>query len=182
MDSLPRYLKRSLLYAEICQKLEQAEADDKKFVVWKCGRTTHLTFGVASGILSMYRSPNGVISDELMVKDKHLNGSDPFSKRGDSGSFIWDSQGYVVGMLWGGKEQSFVTYVTPMEAILEDIQHVCGAREAKLVVRPQEEKEAVFAAPEKAGGSSLTFESEEPQGPSLVCGGNGNEGFGIMSD
>jgi hypothetical protein len=48
-----------------------------------------------------------------------------------------------------------------MEAILEDIQRLCGAREVKLVVRPQE-TDTVFDAPEKTGDSNLTFESDEP--------------------
>lgn len=180
MSTLPRYLKRSLAYREVCHKLEQAEANDKRFVVWKCGRTTHHTFGVASGILSMYQSSNQVISDEWMVKDKNQNGNDSFSKDGDSGSFVWDSEGYVVGMLWGGKEQSFVTYVTPMEAILEDIKIVCGASDVRLVVRPEEDTGVVFGAPEKAGEDSLKMETGESCGPSLFD--EGIEGFAALGD
>ena len=83
------------------------------------------------------------MSDELAVKDKDFSGNDVFSKGGDSGSFVWDSDGYVVGMLWGGKEQTFVTYVTPMETILDDIKKACKASDVRLVVRAEDARSAV---------------------------------------
>ncbi|KAH6968055.1 hypothetical protein DER45DRAFT_620558 [Fusarium avenaceum] len=52
-----------------------------------------------------------------------------FSNKGDSGACIWDMQGRAVGMIIAGvgspeaREQTFdVTYVTPMEWLLEDIR------------------------------------------------------------
>ena len=66
-----------------------------------------------------------------------------FSKRGDSGSFVWDSDGYVIGQLWGGLENRFITWVTPMEYILEDIRLACDAKDVRLVVRREDDTDVV---------------------------------------
>jgi hypothetical protein len=48
----------------------------------------------------------------------------------------------------GCKEEAFVTYVTPIEYVLEDIRRVCNAKEVKLAVRKYVETDT---APSKLG-------------------------------
>jgi hypothetical protein len=127
---MPEYLKRGLAFKEVLHKKETADEHDNKYVVWKFGRTTHFTFGIVSDILTDYHAANGVISDELMVKDPEQILA--FTKDGDSGSLVWDADGYVSALAWGGKVGSFVTYVTPIEYVLEDIQRACNAKDVRL--------------------------------------------------
>ena len=82
-----------------------------------------------------------------------LETSRTFSAPGDSGSLVWDSDGYVCAMLWGGKAGSNIHYVTPFEYVLEDIRQVCNAKEVKLVVRKEDETDVVFGRPERKKGS-----------------------------
>jgi hypothetical protein len=140
---LPEYLKRGVSLEETLNLQHSAEEVGKKYVVWKFGRTTHYTFGALSGILSDYRSDDGFITDELMVLDIKVYRWTTFSDRGDSGSFVWDSDGYVSGMLWGGKEGSSQHYITPIQYLLEDIRQVCNAKEVKLLVRQEDETDAM---------------------------------------
>jgi len=142
---LPDYLRRALTIEEINWKQNRAVEEGNKYVVWKFGRTTHHTFGIAAEIPSLYHWPdNKTVSDEWFIKDYKKSS---FSKNGDSGSFIWDRGGYVGGLLWGGRDELLGTYATPMEIVLQSIKEVCGAREVVLVVR-DEEKDTVTFAPE----------------------------------
>jgi hypothetical protein len=151
---LPRYLKRRLDYDEVQNLQDCAEEEDRKYMVWKFGRSTHYTFGDLGGILSNYMSESGFVSDEQLVIDYDIfETSRTFSDDGDSGSLVWDSDGYVCAMLWGGKAGSDVHYVTPFEYVLEDIRQVCNAKEVKLVVRKEDETDVVFGPPERKKGS-----------------------------
>ncbi|KIN05953.1 hypothetical protein OIDMADRAFT_17080 [Oidiodendron maius Zn] len=85
----------------------------------------------------------------MLVLDIDASHSRTFSDKGDSGSFVWDSDGYVSGMFWGGKERSSQYYITPVQYILEDIRQVCNAKEARLVVRREDETDVVFGPPER---------------------------------
>lgn len=59
-----------------------------------------------------------------------------------------------------------VTYVTPIEHVLEDIRRVCGAKEVTLVVRKEDETDVVFGPPERqSGGFRLEQESSAGAGP-----------------
>ena len=148
-SDLPEYLKRGLAFEETLNLQARAEEEDKKYVVWKFGRTTHYTFGVMSGILSDYMSDSGVLSDELLVLDIDAFHSRTFSDKGDSGSFVWDSDGYVSGMFWGGTDGTSQHYITPVQYLLEDIQQVCNAKEVRFVVRREDETDIVFGPPER---------------------------------
>jgi hypothetical protein len=46
-----------------------------------------------------------------------------------------DTEGYVCGLLCGGKDKTPATYITPIEYVLEDIRTVCGACDVRLVVK-----------------------------------------------
>jgi hypothetical protein len=80
-------------------------------------------------------SASGVVSDELAIvphqsKVPHY----VFPDEGDSGSFALDSDGYMSGMMYGGHVNRFITHVTPIKYILEDIRQVC-AKDVRLVVQ-----------------------------------------------
>jgi hypothetical protein len=170
VGDMPKFLKRGITFEEMLKKIAIAEEDDHRYVVWKSGRTTHFTFGILSGIESDYRSFYGVVSDELLVKDYNKQGTYySFSRGGDSGSFVWDSEGYVAGMLWGGKYQNFVTYVTPIEYVLEDIRLVCNAKEVRLVVRKKDETDVVFglSGGRSNTGAGVVLENSTSSGTSL---------------
>lgn len=57
-----------------------------------------------------------------------------FSEPGDSGSFVFTQEGVVIGMVFGGSAECSVTYVTPIQAILDDIKAVTGALDARIAV------------------------------------------------
>jgi hypothetical protein len=160
---MPSHLARALTWAEVRNRQEAIEMTDGKcYAVWKFGRTSHYTYGIASVIQSNYVDKDGMVSDEWLVKDNnvHCRYDTSFSTGGDSGAFVWDCDGYVSGMLWGGKAQNFVSYVTPIEVVLEDIKRVCKAKEVRLVVRPEEETNVVFGPP-KQSRRGLHLESNE---------------------
>lgn len=123
---MPLYMRRTITFKEINSK------EGRRHVVWKSGRTSHITFGLLSEIESNHRNENGLITDEQVVIDCRKSKVE-FSCDGDSGSLVFDSDGAVCALLWGGTPWSPFTYVTPIEYVLEDIQAVCKA-EATLVV------------------------------------------------
>lgn len=144
---MPMYLKRHLTWNEITAKHNairaQSTAEDERIpVVWKFGRTSHYTCGLVNGVESMYTHfGNGIISDEWRINDDWVLGSSiqsKFSLSGDSGSLVWDSDGYVLGLLWGGMTIKGATYITPMEFVLDDIREKMDAKVVHLVVRPEE--------------------------------------------
>ena len=146
---LPIYLKRHLTLAEMRARHESADLNGKSFIAWKHGRTTHTTYGIVSEIDSDYarvkateESP-AIISTEVLILD---DGRHPFSGKGDSGSWMWDSDGYVLGMFWGRGDDGS-NYATPMETILDDIKSAMGFKDIKLVVRKEDEDNTVFQAP-----------------------------------
>jgi hypothetical protein len=141
-----------LTFEELLVKKATAEVKGDSYVVWKSGRTTQTTFGIVSRIESDARSESGVVSDELAVIDYHK--TYPLSDIGDAGSLVWDYDGFVCGMICGGKGDSFVTYVTPIEYVLEDIKAVCGANDVRLVVRDEEETDVVFRTPARDPAST----------------------------
>ena len=167
---MPKHLKRHLTLDETLNKLDAAEQEDKRFVVWKFGRTSHFTFGIVSHIHSNYLSTAGIVTDELAIVPSHQMKSDSdFSTSGDSGSLVWDSDGYVIGLLWGGPVNSVTTFITPLEHVLEDIGRVCGAKDVRLVVRKEDETDVVFSPVEPHSGcfGRLERESGAGAGPSV---------------
>ncbi|CZR63012.1 uncharacterized protein PAC_12909 [Phialocephala subalpina] len=163
-EELPEYLKRGLSYEEIHNKQSAAENKYAKYVVWKCGRTSHFTYGLSMDIHSSVKwtdedKLNPLISEEWGIKDSIPDGASSFSKNGDSGSFVWDTDGYVAGLCWGGKFETFLTYVTPMEIVLEDIKKVCGAQEVRLVAMPGDD--TVFGKPAQKSVSDADLKADD---------------------
>jgi hypothetical protein len=89
--------------------------------VLKRGRTTDLTVGKATTFVSYTRKyfseRDTAVSKEWAVipLDKEFG---PFSAKGDSGSIVVDGLGRIAGIL---TDSSDVTYVTPIEFIMEVI-------------------------------------------------------------
>ena len=54
------------------------------------------------------------VTDEWMVLNSRLH---VFSDGGDSGSFVYDSRGYVASILWEGDARELVSYVTTIEGV-----------------------------------------------------------------
>lgn len=48
--------------------------------------------------------------------------STPFSKKGDSGSWVLNSDGQLGGLLLAGQEGMSWSYVTPISVVLADIE------------------------------------------------------------
>jgi len=92
-------------------------------VVAKRGPITNLTWGRANEVTSVRRTDPDVLSKEWCVVG--LLGSQPFSKKGDSGSVVFDLHGRVGGILTSGagwNDELDITYVTPMVWLLSDIK------------------------------------------------------------
>jgi hypothetical protein len=62
--------------------------------------------------------------------------------------------------MWGGKETKFAAYAMPIEYVLEDIRIVCGAKEAKLLVRKEDETNMVFNPPRREPGGFKGLDAE----------------------
>jgi hypothetical protein len=160
---MPSSLKRSLTYDETDNSQRTAEQADKRYVVWKHGRSTHFTHGLSNGIKSDFKcAATGLITDEWAILDTKNHANWVFSAGGDSGSLVWDSEGFVNGLLWGGRVENLATYVTPIEAVIDDIKKVCGTNDVYLVVRDEDKSDKEFPAPPPtARGLDLEGTSED---------------------
>lgn len=88
--------------------------------VYKYGRSTGPTTGVVSGIKCDVRlEKNGTETCEFFVS---ASDGTPFSRGGDSGAWVVNTAGEVVGMVLGGCDQRSISYVTPMEFLLKRIE------------------------------------------------------------
>lgn len=128
---MPMRMAKTINYKEMWAKMDAADDKSRKKVIWKCGATTNFTFGLLSHINANHQNERGIITDELLILQHKYEISSDYS--GDSGSILFDTDGDVYGMMWGGMPGCNFTYVTPIQFILEDIQEVCQA-ETKFLV------------------------------------------------
>ena len=96
---------------------------------YKTGSRTGLTAGRYNAIepTVVVTLPSGTVrttSEHTFVGRATAPGR--FNERGDSGSWILDQMGYVVGLLWGGTHS--VCYFTPIGLVLADIETRTGMR------------------------------------------------------
>lgn len=93
------------------------------------GKSSGAVVGEVSHIDSRVRPPGlDRITTEFVVCG--TNGS-KFTVPGDSGAFVLDTEGALVGLLWGGprgKGHDGNGYVTPITEVLRDIEHQTGAK------------------------------------------------------
>ena len=106
-------------------------------IYFKIGRTTGLTVGECNGIKSdtQLEVP---LNDEDQGEQKRVVFSQahvlmappdsvrPFALAGDSGAWICDRFGWLVGMVWAGADRT--SYCTPIGRIIEDIEDQTGMR------------------------------------------------------
>ncbi|KAJ5896600.1 uncharacterized protein N7473_005999 [Penicillium subrubescens] len=97
---------------------EKSEWDRLK--VYKRGRTTDYTVGIVHGRRRSLEAPHSAqgVATHVIVSD---DPESPFSKRGDSGSWVIDSHGLLVGMIWGKSDFDDTTYFTPADYIFRYI-------------------------------------------------------------
>ncbi|WP_425955782.1 hypothetical protein [Xylanimonas sp. McL0601] len=104
-----------------------AEAQGGEAVA-KVGRTTSLTRGRVSAIelddvVVGYGDELGVLSFDGQI-EVEATGPGPFSRGGDSGALVYREDGVALGLLFagsetGGPDGSGLTYVNPIDAVLE---------------------------------------------------------------
>ncbi|KJR85626.1 uncharacterized protein SPSK_09609 [Sporothrix schenckii 1099-18] len=114
----------------------------RSFIVAKNGASTGLIFGSPSELMSTVRycMPGGhsYTTHEWSIEGSLDNLLEPFSRGGDSGSLVFTIEGRLAGIVTGGAavgENSGVdiTYVTPLEVILKDIEDCLGNRKVRLL-------------------------------------------------
>ena len=92
----------------------------------KIQEKTLYIFGIANSFRSMYvHANNGVITDEWQILDDWEAGAlfqSMSSTAGESASLVWDSNGCVLGLLWGGKDNRGSPFVTPIEYVRDYVR------------------------------------------------------------
>ena len=94
-------------------------------IVMKDGNTTDLTVGRYAGLEAYLCNDLGVESIELAIYNYNWCFG-PFSASGDSGSLIFDGEGYMVGVLHSGMLKggsSYISYATPAWWVIEPSIH-----------------------------------------------------------
>ena len=116
----------------------------KLHTVYKCGKTT----GFIQGVLELLKQARIVRGSHGQLQERIIHEhvvpdtsgiASPFSLPGDSGAFIFDESGDVIGLLIGGFERKYNSYFTPVENVFRDIMQMTGASEARIFrtdVRP----------------------------------------------
>lgn len=133
LDSSTLQLQGTIPEQEMRRPNESTKADDPTILVASQGAESGLVIGLSNSVTSITRRPHlnsEYISEEwavLGIRRKKASTRDDFSEGGDSGACVWDSQGRIGGMLTGGCHDGTagvndVTYVTPIEWLLEDIR------------------------------------------------------------
>ncbi len=93
-------------------------------IVVKFGRSTGTTVGVVSGIKTDACIPGSPAqTSEYTVVGM---GGRTFANEGDSGAWVVQADGTLVGMVLAACLDSGVTYVTPIEAVFKDIKAQTG--------------------------------------------------------
>ena len=94
--------------------------------VRKFGRTTGITEGCINPVDSFVRFKGTPF--EMVCKEKMICGiaGKSFTSAGDSGAWVVDELGGLIGMVWGGFARDEGTFFTPIKLIIEDITKQTG--------------------------------------------------------
>lgn len=104
--------------------------------LYKAGRSTHFTSGDHAGLQSVLLHHEIVQGKEVCVETyEHCvtNKDKWFSRPGDSGAFVFDKHGCVVGLLFAGAEGKCTSYFTHILDVFEDIKKVTGATSVRIM-------------------------------------------------
>ncbi|MCJ1408691.1 hypothetical protein MMC19_002766 [Ptychographa xylographoides] len=95
--------------------------------VRKFGRTTDITEGYINPVDSFIRFKGTAF--EMVSKEKMIYGiaGKPFTLAGDSGAWVVDVFGGLIGMVWGGFTSHEGSFLTPISLITEDITKQTGS-------------------------------------------------------
>lgn len=94
-------------------------------VVAKFGKATGFTVGTVHApfdIVCMPDSGGKETREYSVLGDKGT----AFAAGGDSGAFVLDGDGSLVGIVFGGNTATLLTYVIPIDAIFKDIEACTG--------------------------------------------------------
>ena len=102
------------------------------FLVGKRGPVSGLTWGCPSELMSTIR--HCIPGEEFITQEWAVKGSiesKAFSMHGDSGAVVFSADGRVAGVLTSGADPTSgfgcdVTYVTPIEPLLDDVRETLG--------------------------------------------------------
>ena len=105
----------------------------------KCGRTTGWTEGLINSIDQYHfddcANPNldgsypRAVSQNPLVLSRSRS---PFAEKGDSGAFVLNELGKLVGIVIGGSTTGDHSFMTLIDDIFEDIIHLTGAKAVRL--------------------------------------------------
>ena len=70
------------------------------------------------------------VTHEHMISSSH----GVFGEPGDSGAFVFDKYGGVIGMVLGGFERKDTIYFAHIDNIFDDIKRVTGAEDVRIAV------------------------------------------------
>lgn len=109
--------------------------------LFKVGRTTEGTWGKYNGIKATSfprwgdQNASGKTAN-IECEDHMVVGWPPFDKpfadRGDSGAFVFDKYGDVVGLLVGVNDWTSTAYFTSLDELFRDIRHITGVADVRL--------------------------------------------------
>ncbi|KAJ5138430.1 uncharacterized protein N7515_003278 [Penicillium bovifimosum] len=107
----------------------------------KSGRSSQITFGTYSELKCvMFTQVRGDDGQIVIVPTwEHQiasNRKGDFAEKGDSGSWVFNLQGELVGMLKAGDEAYGTGTMTPMVDIFDDIQSLTGATKVRIAPEP----------------------------------------------
>jgi hypothetical protein len=118
---------------EIMHPTMRDENDEPCLIVGKRGRSTGVTWGTANEVMSVTRTSSAAVNSKEWCILSSI--SIPFSRKGDSGSVIFDLKGRIGGIMSSGTgltHSTDTTYATPMDWLLSDINeqlkepiHIC---------------------------------------------------------
>lgn len=129
-------------------------ATTKTTNVFKMGRTTGPTAGVANGcraVTRVYKSGklSGTSTECVLLPNPSIEALECFALSGDSGALVYDGVGKPHSMIWGGVRQKHpatqafndlggVIFATPIDAVLRSINAALAE------MHPGEQLEAVL--------------------------------------
>ncbi|KAL4912364.1 hypothetical protein BDW62DRAFT_24456 [Aspergillus aurantiobrunneus] len=105
-------------------------------VLYKMGRATGFTVGKYGGLKSAAVARRIVGGEEREVATWEHCFTSPgkyIINKGDSGSFVFTTTGYVVGMLFGGANSGDIGYFTCTRDLLDDIRLITGAKQVRIL-------------------------------------------------